>query len=111
MTLVSSPSSIGIVDARGEVVDVVEDHRAALVAEETRIGRRVLHHRTVRAEVALEDHERAALVERAVGGANHLGVDDLGTRDVLAQGPAGDRQRLAVEQSASWSITAGSPPA
>ena len=56
-----------VVDARGEVVDVLEDDRPALVLEQRRVGGADLHHRAVRAQVPAEDDERAALVERLVG--------------------------------------------
>ena len=45
-----------------------------------------LHDRAVRAQAAPEDDERAALVERVVGGADHVAVHDLRAGDVLRDG-------------------------
>jgi hypothetical protein len=67
------------------------------------VGCRDLHHRAVRAEVAPQHHERAALVERARAGADHRLVDDLGRNrvEVLADRLARDRERVEVDQVAN----------
>ncbi len=58
-----------VVDPRGEIVDVLEDDRLALVLEESRIGGGDLHHRAVRAQASAKHDERAAGIEGIVGGA------------------------------------------
>ena len=85
MTLGLVAVEIGVVDPAGQVVDVVEHDRATLVLEQTRIGRGDLHHRAVRAEVAAQDDERAALGRAGSSAVRITSVfDDLGTGDVLA---------------------------
>ena len=79
---------IRVVDAGGEVVDVLEDDCLALVLEQSRIGGRDLHHRAVGAQASAQHDERAAGVEGLVGSADDLGIDDLRTGDVLADRPA-----------------------
>ncbi len=98
MTLAASHVELGIVDAGCEVVDAVEHERAALVLEQGRVGGGDLHHGAVRAQAAAEHDERASRVERIGGRADHLGIDDLRTGDVLADRPPGDRDRVEVEQ-------------
>ena len=100
ITLEASQSSSGVVDARGEVVDVVEHERRPLVREERRVGRGDLHHRAVGAQVAVEHDERAARLERVGGGADHVGVLDRRSGDVLAHRLAGDRDRVEVQEVA-----------
>ena len=61
ITLDASQSRPGIVDARGEIVDVLEDDCLALVLEESRIGSGDLHHGAVGAQASAKHDERAAL--------------------------------------------------
>jgi hypothetical protein len=94
---------IGVVDTVGEVVNVLEHDRAALVLEQSPIGRRCLHHGAVRAEVASQHGQRAALVERIGPRADHAIIDDLarGGVEVLADGLAGDGECVEVQEVAN----------
>jgi hypothetical protein len=87
----------GVVDAGGEVVDVVEHDRAALVLQERGVGGRDLHHRPVRAERAAQDDEAAAAVEGPRPRADHLLVPDRRGRDVLRDRAARHGRRVEVE--------------
>ena len=89
---------VGVVDAGGQVVDVLEHDRPALVLEQARIGGRDLHHRPVRAQAAAQHDEGAACAERVVRGPDHLGIDDLGTGDVLADGPTTHGDRVEMQE-------------
>ena len=89
---------IGVVDSLAQVVDVLEDDCTALVLQQLGVGRRELHHGAVRTQTAVENDQAAACVERPVARADHVGVDDLGAGDVLADRVRRDRQRVQVQQ-------------
>ena len=88
----------GIVDACGEVVDVLEHERPALVLQQRWIGGTDLHDGAVGTEAAVEDHERATPVERVRGGSDHVRVHDLGACDVLAERPPAHGDGIRVEE-------------
>ena len=92
-----------VVDARREVVDVLEDDRAALVLRAA-VGSAAVIFITAPSgqSDAAQDDERAARVERVVGGPDHLRCRRSRSApvDVLAERPAGHGQRLEVEQVA-----------
>ena len=62
-TVGTSPQRL---DARDQVVVVLEDHRRTDVIEQPRVGGRALEDGTARRERALEHHESAALVDGVV---------------------------------------------
>ena len=112
ITLVGVAVEVGVVHPGREIVDVLEDDRAALVLQEGRLGGADLHHGAVGAEAAGEDDERAAAVERIVGRPDHLRVHDLGTGDVLAHRlPRHRDRRRGGADPAICASTAGRPPA
>src|SRR5215212_2005790 len=97
-------AQLGIVDAVVVVVGAVEDDRAALedaivaqVALAELLGDHArLYDREVE-EVAREDHEPGALLQRLVVGRDHLAVRALAPCNVLGQRPPRDGQDVAVD--------------
>ncbi len=92
---------VGCVDPRREVVERVEDDRAAGVLEQARRRRRLLDDRAARREVAAQHGHAAAGADRIRARADHvLRVARVDVRDPLAERRAGDVARIQVEQVA-----------
>ena len=73
-----------VVDARVEVLDVLEDDGAAAVRHQRRRRRARLDDRAARREVAAQHGDAGLVLERRVERLDDLGVEVLGVRDVLA---------------------------
>ena len=97
-TLSLSTTSVGIVDARGHVVVVLEHHGRPGMAREMRLHRRRLDHRAVRREVAAQHRETVALDERIASRTDHVVVVDGRALEVLAERLRVDGQRGQVEE-------------
>ena len=88
----------GIVDARGDVVDVLEHERGAAVAEQARRGRAPLDEGAGGGEAAAHHRDRAGRPERRVERRDHVAVERLGGGEPVRERLAGHGQRLAVEE-------------
>ena len=81
----------------GGVLAVKDAGRAAVYLHFGRNGA-ALDHAAVRGDVAPQNLQAAGLGVGVVDGADSLVVHDMGTRDVLAQGLAGDSGHIQVQQ-------------
>ena len=94
-------SSVGIVDARGEIGERGEHHRHAFVLEQLFVGRRALEDRALGREVAEQRHQPALRLERLVArrddGAVDVAAVALGGK-AFAERAAGDGQAVEMQQ-------------
>ena len=86
-----------VVDARVQVFDALEHHRAALVLQQVRRRRRRLDDRAIGREIAAQHRDAGAGLERLRERLDDFAVPARRVGDVLAERLAVDRERLAVE--------------
>ena len=95
---------LGIVDARGQILERSEHHRPALVLEQIGIRRRAFEDGALRRDIAEQRHQPALRLERLFALGDDGAVDEI-RRAVLepfAQGLAGHRQAIEMQQVAQF---------
>ena len=99
---------VGVVDARVEVVAVLEHHRAAVVHHQRRRRGARLDHRAARRQVAAQHADAGVRLERLRHRLDDARVEVLRVGDVLAHGLAAGGDVVEVQRAAR---SPSSPPA
>jgi len=87
------------VDPPDQVLDVLEHHRAAFMLHQQRVGSRLLDDGAAGCEVATQHGDATLWIDRLVEGSNHVLPEPRpGPVQLFAQGSAGDRHGVQVEQ-------------
>ena len=89
---------IRIVDAAMQVFKIFEDDGTTFMLQQPFGGRCLFEDRSIRADISAQHDQSAVGPKRTIAARDDFAVDDLGMRDVVANGLRRRRHRIEMEQ-------------